>query len=185
MTQALNMALLGNNVNTSGQVLLANGVSGTLPVANGGTGASTLTANNVLLGNGTSAPQFVAPGTSGNVLTSNGTTWTSTAPTSAAPTTAQVLSATAGATVGAVGTYAMLGSTNTTEYAAGATLAGSLLRYCGLAGNTSWSNNLVPESTSAYGVGNGGTPSGTWRVMGRISVSGFGIYGATLCLRIS
>jgi hypothetical protein len=48
-----------------------------LPVASGGTGATTLTANNVLLGNGTSSPQFVAPGTSGNVLISNGTTWTS------------------------------------------------------------------------------------------------------------
>lgn len=50
-----------------------------LPVASGGTGASSLTANNVLLGNGTSAVQSVAPGTTGNVLTSNGTTWTSAA----------------------------------------------------------------------------------------------------------
>jgi hypothetical protein len=39
-----------------------------------------LTANNVLLGNGTGAPQVVAPGTTGNVLTSNGTTWQSSAP---------------------------------------------------------------------------------------------------------
>lgn len=54
-------------------------LSGILPVANGGTGQSSLTANNVILGNGTSAVQFVAPGTSGNVLTSNGTTWTSSA----------------------------------------------------------------------------------------------------------
>ena len=52
----------------------------TVTVAKGGTGATTLTANNVLLGNGTSAVQFVAPGTTGNVLTSNGTTWSSTAP---------------------------------------------------------------------------------------------------------
>lgn len=59
---------------------LTTGVTGTLPVGNGGTGATTLTANNVLLGNGTSALQVVAPGTSGNVLTSNGTTWSSTAP---------------------------------------------------------------------------------------------------------
>jgi len=51
----------------------------TLPVVSGGTGAATLTANNVLLGNGTSALQVVAPGTTGNVLTSNGTTWTSSA----------------------------------------------------------------------------------------------------------
>lgn len=50
-----------------------------IDVANGGTGASSLTANNVILGNGTSAVQFVAPSTSGNVLTSNGTTWTSAA----------------------------------------------------------------------------------------------------------
>ncbi len=53
----------------------------TLPVANGGTGASTLTANYALLGNGTSALQMIAPGTSGNLLTSNGTTWASTTPT--------------------------------------------------------------------------------------------------------
>jgi hypothetical protein len=59
---------------------LTTGVTGTLPVANGGTGAATLTANNVLLGNGTSALQVVAPSTNGNVLTSNGTTWVSQAP---------------------------------------------------------------------------------------------------------
>lgn len=58
---------------------LSTGVTGTLPVANGGTGTTSLTANNVILGNGTSAVQVVAPGTTGNVLTSNGTTWTSVA----------------------------------------------------------------------------------------------------------
>jgi hypothetical protein len=52
-----------------------------LAVADGGTGASTLSANAVLLGNGTSALQTVAPGTSGNILKSNGTTWTSAAAT--------------------------------------------------------------------------------------------------------
>lgn len=66
----------GGPITTSGTITLA----GTLGVANGGTGATTLTTNNVLLGNGTSALQVVAPGTNGNVLTSNGTTWTSAAP---------------------------------------------------------------------------------------------------------
>jgi len=56
------------------------GLTTPLTVAQGGTGAATLTANNVLLGNGTSAPQVVAPSTTGNVLTSNGTTWVSSAP---------------------------------------------------------------------------------------------------------
>jgi hypothetical protein len=59
---------------------LASQVTGTLPVGNGGTGLTTLTANNVILGNGASTPSFVAPGTNGNVLTSNGTTWQSITP---------------------------------------------------------------------------------------------------------
>jgi hypothetical protein len=60
-------------------------LTGTLGVANGGSGAATFTANNVLLGNGTSAFQTVAPSTSGNLLTSNGTTWVSSAPPSSIP----------------------------------------------------------------------------------------------------
>jgi hypothetical protein len=48
-----------------------------LAVADGGTGRSTLTANAVLTGNGTSGINSVSPGTSGNLLVSNGTTWTS------------------------------------------------------------------------------------------------------------
>lgn len=79
MTQAFNLALLANNLNTTGQLDATDGLTGIVPVANGGTGANTLTANSVLLGNGTSAVQLVAPGASGNVLMSNGTTWQSTA----------------------------------------------------------------------------------------------------------
>lgn len=66
------------NQNTTGT---AAGLSSVLAVASGGTGLATLTANSVLLGNGTSNPTFVAPSTSGNLLTSNGSTWQSTAPT--------------------------------------------------------------------------------------------------------
>jgi len=55
-----------------------------LPIASGGTGAATFTANKVLVGTGTSAFQVVAQGSNGNVLTSNGTTWASTAPTAQA-----------------------------------------------------------------------------------------------------
>ena len=54
--------------------------TGTLGVDQGGTGLTTLTLNNVILGNGTSTPSFVAPGSNGNVLVSDGTTWTSAAP---------------------------------------------------------------------------------------------------------
>jgi hypothetical protein len=53
-----------------------------LTVADGGTGASSITANSVVLGNGTSPlnGNLVAPSTSGNILTSNGSTWASAAP---------------------------------------------------------------------------------------------------------
>jgi hypothetical protein len=57
-------------------VTLTNAVT----VTSGGTGRANLTANSVLLGNNTSAVNFVAPGASGNTLTSNGTTWVSQAP---------------------------------------------------------------------------------------------------------
>lgn len=55
-------------------------VTGTLPVAKGGTGVATLGTNNALLGNGTSPVQGVSPATTGNVLTANGSTWISAAP---------------------------------------------------------------------------------------------------------
>lgn len=64
MTQAKNVAKGGSNFDSSGQLDLTTGVTGTLPAANGGTGTTT----------------FPAPGTSGNLLTSNGSAWTSAAP---------------------------------------------------------------------------------------------------------
>jgi hypothetical protein len=83
-------------VGTAGNVLTSNGTAwvsqvaasttnanaittGILSAGVGGTGANTLTSENVIIGNGTSAVKFVAPGTTGNVLTSNGSAWTSAA----------------------------------------------------------------------------------------------------------
>ncbi len=88
-TGTVNGISLSGTVTSSGNLTLGGAltgvdlttqVTGTLPVANGGTGATAIIANSVVLGNGTSAVQTVAPGTSGNILTSNGTTWQSTAP---------------------------------------------------------------------------------------------------------
>jgi hypothetical protein len=84
VTGTLPIANGGTGTTSTTFVNAATNVTGTLPIANGGTGASTLTANNVILGNGTSSPLFVAPSTSGNILTSNGTTWQSTAPAASA-----------------------------------------------------------------------------------------------------
>jgi hypothetical protein len=157
MTQALNLGLLGNNVNTSGQVSLTAGVSGTLPLANGGIGTTTLTANNVLLGNGGSSPQVVAPGASGNLLTSNGTTWTSAAPPGIST------------TAGGIGTYMMArydGATGPITF--GATVSGV---------------DLKPSNASGNNVGS--AQSGTWRCMGYSLNSSVSQNLTTLWVRIS
>ena len=60
------------NANVSGLV-------NPLNVTDGGTSSGSLTLNAVLLGNGTSALQSIPAGTSGNILTDNGTTWVSVA----------------------------------------------------------------------------------------------------------
>jgi hypothetical protein len=64
-------------------------VTGTLPVGNGGTGATTFSTGAVLVGNGTSAVSSVSPGTASNVLTSNGSAWVSQAPAASGVTQAQ------------------------------------------------------------------------------------------------
>jgi len=98
-----------------------------------------------------------------------------------APTTAQVLSATAGASVGEVGTYAFcLDTTNSnTNLAAGSTIAGSSLRY----------GNVHLDRDGILSIANySGTPSGTWRIMGYGQRGPSGSYNdryVSLFLRIS
>jgi hypothetical protein len=75
--------LLASNAGAAGDVVgPASATNNALAAFDSTTGKliknASLTANNVLLGNGTGAPLVVAPGTAGNVLTSNGTTWQST-----------------------------------------------------------------------------------------------------------
>jgi hypothetical protein len=134
---------------------LTTGVTGTLPVASGGTGAATLAANNVLLGNGTSAPLTVAPGTSGNVLTSNGTTWQSTAlPVSVASVTASSPLASSGGTTPNISFTGVLavangGTGQTTAQGAINTLAGATTSGQYLRGNGS---NVVMSAIQAGDV---------------------------------
>ena len=61
-----------SNVPAWNEVALATGVSGTLPVGNGGTGATTLTANGALIGNGTSSIASVDMSTKGGLLAGDG-----------------------------------------------------------------------------------------------------------------
>jgi hypothetical protein len=68
-------ALISGGVSTApswGKIGLSTHVSGTLPVANGGTGAVSLTQYGVLTGNGTSAVGASAAGTAGYMFAGNG-----------------------------------------------------------------------------------------------------------------
>jgi len=74
-TARTNLSAAASGANSD--ITSLSGLTTALSVDQGGTGSANLTANSVVIGNGVSAVSGVAPGTSGNVLTSNGTSWTS------------------------------------------------------------------------------------------------------------
>ena len=153
MTQAFNLSQFANKVDSTGKADLTTAVTGTLPVANGGTG-------------------LTSPGTSGNLLTSNGTSWVSSAPLSTGVTSfntrtgAVTLSSSDVTTAltftpvstdlgyNAVGSLCFAGKTGSGNplFASGSTYAGSTIK--------------------PFGIGSemyGSALSGTWRCLGYIA----------------
>jgi hypothetical protein len=161
----------GGPITTSGTITLA----GTLAVANGGTGQTTYTNGQLLIGNTTGNTLTKATLTAGTGISiTNGTGSITIAATGSAPTTTQVLDATAGASSGAVGTYAFLYTTSRATYNPGSTLAGSSLFFATTGTTVAQNGDTYLTSPSALG---------TWRIMGYIRP--FNNTAATVCLRIS
>jgi hypothetical protein len=78
----------GTGINSSGGTTPSISLQVPVTVPDGGTGLTTLTAHDLLVGNGTGNVLLLAPGASGNVVTSNGTDWVSSAPAAAVGTLA-------------------------------------------------------------------------------------------------
>lgn len=75
-TDTLTNKTINGSLNTITNVDLTAAVTGVLPVANGGTGRSSLTSNNLLIGNGTGSVSLLAPGANGTALVVSGGVWT-------------------------------------------------------------------------------------------------------------
>jgi len=157
---------VGGNLGVIGAATLASAtitgnetVGGTLGV----TGATTLAAATATSMSVGGTPVIaVAPGTSGNILKSNGTSWQSVANSGGSVTSITAGTGLSGGTIttsgtialvttaGAVGTYGMFYETSGASLGPGATKAGSDLY---------WS--------SAGGFYASSSPSGTWQLMGQ------------------
>jgi hypothetical protein len=140
--------------------------AGTLPIAAGGTAATTFTTNGVLYGNGTSALGVTGAGTTGQVLlanTSGAPTWGSVPSTGAVTTFQTSLSGLtpSSATSGAVTLAGTLGATSGgTGYST--TAVGDLLQ--GAATNT-WSK-LAAVATGNALISGGVTTASSWGKIG-------------------
>jgi hypothetical protein len=169
--------------------------TGTVGVSVGGTGQTTAAAafnalnpmttvgDIIYEGTGPAAARL-GIGTEGQVLSvaSGIPAW---ATVSSSPTTAQVLSATAGASAGDVGTYGFLGGrgSQSVNWTANSNYAGSLLCFTGiyLTGNSSWAQTGTTTTNVVGGFG-GSALSGTWKAMGQCSG---GFQQAMVFLRVS
>ena len=140
----------------------ATGLTGIIPVANGGTGISNIPANNLIYGNGTSPVSLLAPsGTTGTILmnTSAGApTWKTL---TTLPATSGILPIANGGTntssIGAAG--AIIYSNGTQQASTAVGTAGQFLVSNGPA--APGFGLLGQSSASAYGTGGGTLSSGT------------------------
>lgn len=193
MTVAFNLSQLANNVNSSGQLSLGTGITSTLPIANGGTasttdsgartnlsaagsgavGSSSITMTSArILGRTTASTGAIEEITVGSGLSLSAGTLTSTSTVD----TSAVLSALAGLTAGAVGTFAFLQNRSDTTYNFGEVANGS---------------NLYPAGSSPFFESyQNAVRSGTWRCLGYCSARTGGgedpySYFASLFIRIT
>jgi hypothetical protein len=188
MTQAFNLSQFANKVNTSGQASLTTAVTGTLPVANGGTNQTTYTNGQLLIGNTTGNTLTKATLTAGtNITITNGAGSITIAATGGGVTSLNgETGAITNTNYGVIGSY-IIGASNTqfvlAEFLPNLTVAGSsLIRSTQAAASVGISSEstavVVSQRQASLGL------SGTWRSMTRGS-SASTVAASQLWVRIS
>ncbi len=178
MTQAFNLSQLANNLNTSGQLDATDGLTGAVPVANGGTGlTATPTNGQIDIGNGTGFSRTTITAGSGiSVTNGSGTITIATSGGGGVTSLNGQTGAITNTSVDAIGSYIWCFNGSSSPYPpsnntagayvnTGSTIAGSTLRYvANVASNNSINHNQGGQSPVPW-VAGGTALSGTWRAM--------------------
>jgi len=188
MTQAYNLAILANAVDSSGKLNVATNSTGVLPVANGGTGLSSTPSNGQLnIGNGSGFTRATITAGSGISVTNGSGSITIAASGAGTVTSVATGNGLSGGTItstgtliiaapsyNSVGSYAWIyrdsgGISFNTTFSAGASAASGAFSY--------------DTESNRYGRGNqvGASISGTWRAMSGADAA----YCPFLCVRVS
>lgn len=158
MTQAFNLSQLANNLNTTGQLDATDGLVNAVPVANGGTGASTASAARTNLDvpatGGSGATGTWPISISGNAATASASTAFSTANWTIEQSGLNLVFKYNGVAVGSISSVGVLGG-------AGVSATGSISAGTSISSGTTISAGSSISATTAINAGTNITAAGT------------------------